>query len=683
MAAISVIIPVYNTCHFVGACIDSLRRQMFEDWEAIVINDGSTDASDSSINISIGNDLRFKVINTENQGLSCARNIGLKEASGEWILFLDSDDTLFPNALFILYSLAQKTSADIVISSMTLSSWKDSHNVSSIMSGMDYFCEAVRSGVYAPMVWGNLYRRCFLSLHGLTFNGRIFEDEEFTPRTLLKASFVYPCYEPIYQYNRRVGSLSSSCYSIQRAKVLCNIADSLKSFWIANTTNILEHEIAWKINLERLRYRSRDIYSTALQNDPVDSTLIIIAHENRSIKFGVGTYIDALARQLASNTDRWHIILLLLSNNVDSPRWEITDIGTQYTVPRQIHGLSREETADRIVCFLRSIGEGVQGSFHCLVNGSTDMPLVQAIKREFNASTVWTYHYPIWIEDALRLNLTLDGLKEYLAKYPCSELCYKVMAEKETALACDGLIVPSYTMFVIATNILGIAPENIHVIPHGIRNETKTFRHITEKQNIRVKYGIDNDDFVILYYGRIDNIKGVSELIDSLKTLNSIRKIRLIIAGNGSFDIIMSKTHNNLLPNISFFGVASNNELKELCYLSDIGIVPSYFESFGYSMLEMLCCGLDVVARSTSGLREIAKNFTDQVYLFEDSDSLGYTFCKSLCGNLTERHPDLRNVLEYILTSSSHNNEVRVAYVPEFYDLQKWANNTVRVLTLN
>ena len=91
----SVIIPVYNSEKYLSKCFDSVLNQCYEDFEIIVVNDGSTDSSDSIIKNYAEKDSRIKHFCKENGGVSAARNLGLEMASGEYILFVDSDDELF------------------------------------------------------------------------------------------------------------------------------------------------------------------------------------------------------------------------------------------------------------------------------------------------------------------------------------------------------------------------------------------------------------------------------------------------------------------------------------------------------------------------------------------------------------------------------------------------------------
>ena len=89
---ISVIVPVYNVEEYIEECLDSIKNQIFTDFEVILVNDGSTDNSQAICEIYCDQDSRFHLINQENQGQSIARNRGVAESKGKFIVFIDSDD---------------------------------------------------------------------------------------------------------------------------------------------------------------------------------------------------------------------------------------------------------------------------------------------------------------------------------------------------------------------------------------------------------------------------------------------------------------------------------------------------------------------------------------------------------------------------------------------------------------
>lgn len=114
MSYISVIIPVYNCGQFLRRCLDSLVNQSFKDWEAICINDGSKDNSGAILDEYAAADKRFKVVHKANEGVSIARNTALKLVESDYIMFMDSDDFLHPQAMEICAHFANRDNSDIV-----------------------------------------------------------------------------------------------------------------------------------------------------------------------------------------------------------------------------------------------------------------------------------------------------------------------------------------------------------------------------------------------------------------------------------------------------------------------------------------------------------------------------------------------------------------------------------------
>ena len=127
MPVISIIVPVYNVEQYLVKCLDSIKEQTFNDWEAILVDDGSTDKSSDICDMYQEKDKRFKVVHKENGGLSDARNKGLELACGKYILFLDSDDYILPDMLFKM-NLATGGADDIVVVMDTLLVWEDRTN---------------------------------------------------------------------------------------------------------------------------------------------------------------------------------------------------------------------------------------------------------------------------------------------------------------------------------------------------------------------------------------------------------------------------------------------------------------------------------------------------------------------------------------------------------------------------
>ncbi len=115
MPKISVIIPIYNVEKYLRRCLDSVLNQTFTDWQAICVNDGSPDNSDKILDEYAKKDSRFKVIHKDNQGVSRARNVGIENAEGEFIHFLDADDWIDADFYAHAIAVANDTQADMVV----------------------------------------------------------------------------------------------------------------------------------------------------------------------------------------------------------------------------------------------------------------------------------------------------------------------------------------------------------------------------------------------------------------------------------------------------------------------------------------------------------------------------------------------------------------------------------------
>jgi glycosyltransferase involved in cell wall biosynthesis len=113
---VSIIVPVFNAELFMAPCIESLLKQTLRDCEFIFVNDGSSDNSRTILDQFQASDLRIKVFHQENQGVSMARNAGIAAATGDFIGFVDSDDTVEPDMFERLYRIAMLENCDIVVS---------------------------------------------------------------------------------------------------------------------------------------------------------------------------------------------------------------------------------------------------------------------------------------------------------------------------------------------------------------------------------------------------------------------------------------------------------------------------------------------------------------------------------------------------------------------------------------
>ena len=217
---LSVIIPVYNVENYLNECLDSVTNQTLEDMEIICIDDGSTDNSPHILKEYSKKDKRIKIITKENGGQATARNLGIKEAQGEYIAFVDSDDFIEPTMFEKLYTKAKDNNLDIAmckIATYDNQTEEIKDNVWYYMLGVfrdfdkdifnhkdtkEFTCHI------AVTPYNKIYKTTLLKENNILFpEGLIFEDEKFFYDTYLRAKRVSIVDEFLYYYRiNRKGS---------------------------------------------------------------------------------------------------------------------------------------------------------------------------------------------------------------------------------------------------------------------------------------------------------------------------------------------------------------------------------------------------------------------------------------------------------------------------------------------
>ena len=182
---ISIIIPIYNVEKYLRQCLDSVVNQTYQDWEAILVDDGSSDGSPAIYDEYAKKDSRFKVVHQANGGVSSARNIGLNKAHGEWLIFLDADDMLKNNALEF-YTNHISESIDMIMAGY-MSVDEENQVVFEPETHEDVLLnkEQALTMMYKPMwfpyqgyLCNKCYRKSLIDAHHLRFDERIFFNED-------------------------------------------------------------------------------------------------------------------------------------------------------------------------------------------------------------------------------------------------------------------------------------------------------------------------------------------------------------------------------------------------------------------------------------------------------------------------------------------------------------------------
>ena len=205
----SIIIPIYNAAQHLNKCIESVLSQSYLNFELILIDDGSIDNSVNVCNEYANNDSRIKVISQSNSGVSKARDIGVRNASGQWIVFIDSDDQLLPNGLRQLMNLASSSDYDIIKASFVgypiKRQWKN--KIVGVLSKSEYVTSLINGDVLG-VVYAGAYKKVLFNDNSVIDDPTLKVGEDILLNIILanRLSKVFVCNEYVYQYNDVEGS---------------------------------------------------------------------------------------------------------------------------------------------------------------------------------------------------------------------------------------------------------------------------------------------------------------------------------------------------------------------------------------------------------------------------------------------------------------------------------------------
>lgn len=296
---LSVIIPVYNTEKYLPRCVDSVLGQSFQDFELLLVDDGSTDGSGFICDAYSEKDSRVSVFHKENGGVSSARNVGLKEAKGDWISFVDSDDELLPDGLQVMVGgISEKVSmvqagfceyenGRLITDTGTLkikSSVVDRQQA--LMMLYQY------EGVYMGYPVGRLFERKMIIENHITFDEHIVVKED----TLFVASYLCQSEKPVYFTSTPVYLYYKTTSGVMGGMTLTYNPSYSTSFEAVVSMNRLiqklpgvDEELSSMAKWEVIT-RCYRIYEKMLQHDAVDKKVMRRLKKRARKEVGLGYY---------------------------------------------------------------------------------------------------------------------------------------------------------------------------------------------------------------------------------------------------------------------------------------------------------------------------------------------------------------------------------------------------------
>ena len=249
MDKVSIVIPIYKVEHYMRRCVDSLVNQTYKNIEIILVDDGSPDRCPQICDDYANEDSRIKVIHKKNGGLSDARNAGLHIATGEYVMYVDSDDYVELDACEQLIN-AMKPEIDFVVGVIKEIRGKSVtfQRHTNLISGKEYTSKefviaSIKNGEwYAPAVL-NMYRRSFLVDNKLFYKvGWYYEDTEMLPRLFLVAKKIAYIDYPFYNYVIRDESIMTSGLNDEKKRmILDNYREWMRQFSLVKDATLQKY----------------------------------------------------------------------------------------------------------------------------------------------------------------------------------------------------------------------------------------------------------------------------------------------------------------------------------------------------------------------------------------------------------------------------------------------------------
>lgn len=240
---VSVVIPAYNVASYICDAVESIKRQSFDDFEVIVVDDGSSDDTADVYRQATKGDGRFRLVEQRNVGPATARNKGISLARGVYLMFVDADDLLAENALARLVGFARQNDLDYldfnahtVYESLRLRAVRDESfyeertSIPGVMTGPELFCAFQAHSEYVCALWLHFFKRSLLDGPDLRLRDGMYvhEDELFSPLLIARAERAAFLNEPLYQRRVRAGSAMTSGRGMRNVSSLFEAAHSLQ-----------------------------------------------------------------------------------------------------------------------------------------------------------------------------------------------------------------------------------------------------------------------------------------------------------------------------------------------------------------------------------------------------------------------------------------------------------------------
>lgn len=654
---VSIIIPVYNVEKYIEECILSAINQTLEEIEIIAIDDKSTDSSLDILNkYKEKYDFVKVILNEKNMGVATTRNVGIRNAKGEYIYFLDSDDYIDLEAMKICYNKAKENDLDIVTFDAEMfkdkeySGYDFNENYErdkiikpECISGEDFFNKYYPVGAYKQTVWLNLYKRDFLVKNNLLFyDGIIGEDELHSFKSFLLAEKLLYIPKKLFFRRIRNNSITSSSNNKTRLKSTEIVLRESYKFYLENK-NYLKHEtnqnLANHIKLlfniclvfcdrENLLDDKSRIIETFKIDDMITNQELIIEDENfdtipnnkKNILFVMYLLLDGGAEK----------VLMSILDNLDYSKYNV-DLIVLAKEKSYLYDINKNVK-------VRYIYDTVGQLYQEYTNGNFNLELEKKYDIEIGFLGIFT----TWV----------------IARFGNAQ------AQKITWLHSDFARMVSGNSVEYVTDLYnrmddiicvsnGVKQSFIDFAGNELENKLKTIYNPIDIYQIRelslqdIQY--KKNKFTILSIGRLEDEKGFDRLIKVHKKLiDEGIDNELIILGSGGEEENLKKLIKDLKLEDSCKLIEYQKNPYSWIRMCDAFVSPSITEALSLAIIEAIILKKPIVATDTHGSRALFK------------DNLGL-----MVGNSEEG-------LYYGLRNMILNKELRELYIKNLKEVDKF-----------
>lgn len=350
------------------------------------------------------------------------------------------------------------------------------------------------------------------------------------------------------------------------------------------------------------------------KNENKKRTLVLFNEESRASNYGIGTYIKSLIK-VFQNTD-WNLFVIHLRayrgksfflETIDGVNHCFISNVKKQSIGKLVNGEFVELYYRNVLYLLYPILNQFESPVFQL-NYMKMVDLALGLKRMFPSShIVLTVHYIEWRFHLKGNEKDFYNILNKPLKEKDVEIVKSFQREKMLLGTCDQIVAVSKHSYDDLLNYYQISAEKLNCIPHGIED---TYLKLSNNDllSIRRKYGYDENEQIIIISGRVNIDKGCEILAKAFADLvDEYPLLRLIVVGDGEYNTVLS----HIAPHwskITLTGYICKQFLYELYSISNIGVIPSFYEEFGYVALEMMMMGIPVVASRTTGLAELVLN---------------------------------------------------------------------------